>query len=307
MTKFVFYTDLHLTAKTPCHRVDNYPQAVLAKLRQVYAIAKDEGADFILFGGDFYNAHRIFSYSLITEAMLMICGFDVPTFGVVGQHDLYGYNPTSYPKSTLAFQETHCLRFESLKVPLETDDAIIYPCHVYDDLIECLHQRTTKKKKSVLVAHHLISKDEFPFQTFRTCDLNAANFNLVLSGDLHGGFETHTIKGTTFANPGSLARQSVRDIDRMPKVLVVEIEAGESIQIREVVLDAPKGEDVFGTTFLEDAQAIIADREVDASDFVAQLEALRQDAVDIYDLVDKVCKGQGIRLEVRDYILSKKP
>lgn len=306
MTKFVFYTDVHLTAKTPCHRVDDYSAAILNKLRQVYAIAKQEDADFVLFGGDFYNSHRIFSYSLITEAMLTICGFDVPTFGVVGQHDLYGYNPTTYSKSTLAFQETHCLRFESLKKPLETDDAVIYPCHVYDDLFVCLQQRITKKKKTVLIAHQLISKEEFPFQTFRTCDLKT-NFSLVLSGDLHNGFETHTINSTIYANPGSLARQSVRDINRIPKVFVVELTLGKPICIREVALDVPKGEDVFGTTFLEDVKANLVDKKVDVSDFVAQLETLRRDSVDIYDLVDKVCKGQGIRTEVRDYILSKKP
>ena len=45
---------------------------------------------------------------------------------------------------------------------------------------------------------------------------------------------------------------------------------------------------------------------VDASRFVEGIRKLEQDSVDIFELLDKVASTQGLSVEVRDYILSKR-
>ncbi len=304
MTRFVFYTDVHLAARNPLHRIDDYSSSILDKVYQVYKLSEDLDANFIIFGGDFYNSHMVFSFRLITQAIKTVCGFNIPTHCIVGQHDLYGYNPSTYPSSSLAFQENHCEYFKTLQAPFETEDSIIVPCHVYDDLDEKLAAIPDKgEKKLILVAHKLISKDAQPFKIICSSDIKS-NYDLVLSGDLHCGFPVHTVNNTIFANPGALARITTRDIKRSPQVVVVTIKGTPlKLFVEYVPLTCQKGFDVFDPESIEDSIV----KQADVPSFIEEIESLQLESMDIFDLVDKLSAQRNIRKEVRDYILSKKP
>ena len=304
MARFLFYTDIHLAAKCPRHRVDNYANSIVEKVSEIYEIASVEGCDFVIFGGDFFNSHMVFSYELINNVMDVICNSDLQTYSIVGQHDLKGYNPETLKSSTLAFVTKYCDKFEILNGVKELGDVALYHSHVWQDVrVDCA-QEVGKGKVNVLIAHHLLSKDLDVFEVVKTSTIEPCNFDLVLSGDLHTGFETHSVGNTVFANPGSIARQSISDKSRHPMVLVVDVELGVVPVVKEILLSRAKdGEEVFGVDVIEGLREMAT---MDGGEFVDQVRALEMEAVDVFDLVEKLSVEKGVRKEVVSYILSKK-
>ena len=252
MTKLLFYTDLHLSAKIPRHRIDDYPRTLLNKLKEIYKLAKEEEVDCVLFGGDFFHSHRIYSYEIISEAIDIISSFSNKTYAVVGQHDLIGHNQETYKSSALAFLEGRCNKYETLWEPIEIGNVNISPCHWFDDFELMLKGRLSRKKTQIMVAHQTICKDNLPFDTFITSKLPKNEFNLVLSGDWHGGFDPHDNKGTKYCNPASIGRHAISDSEHIPQIALVTIDNSHKIDINLIKLDSLSAGEAFATTFLEE-------------------------------------------------------
>lgn len=302
MTRFLFYTDLHLSSRRPIHRVDDYRQAVLGKLSEVYLIAEQRDCEFVIFGGDFFDTHRVFSYDLINVTMEIVCEANLQTYGILGQHDLNGYNPQTFKSSALGFVMKHCDKFSLLEESLELDNLWLSPSHVWMDIMEDCKIRPNGKKPSVLIAHHLLSRKKQVFDVVVTKTMESVH-DLILSGDLHSGFDIHKIGKTKFCNPGSIGRLAINDSYRMPQVAIVELE--DDIDIEYIPLQtAAKGDDVFGKEFIEGIRNAAS---FDSMSFVKQLESLEKEVVDVYDLIWKTGIAEGISRSVLDYLMTKKP
>jgi len=304
--RFLFYTDLHLSGMAPRHRVDDYTEALLAKLVETYRIAEDRGCDFLVCGGDFFDFYKVYSYDMIGRAMDVICQSPLETFLAIGQHDIYGYNPKTFKLSTLNFVVRNCARLHVMWEPVTIGEVTIYPSHVWDDVRQPPAFSPVKGHCNILVAHHLLSRRSAPYEVVLTSSLVPSPYDLVLSGDLHSGFETHEIDGTTFCNPGSLARRTVSEVGRWPQVAVIDVEGNEvSVDIKR--LSCPKdGLEVFGETLAEAARDEARLELFDASSFVDGVERFESESVDIFELVLKVGGQKHLSPEVLNYILSKK-
>jgi hypothetical protein len=106
-----------------------------------------------------------------------------------------------------------------------------------------------------------------------------------------------------FCNPGSLARQAISDVKRMPRYAVIEAEPGEIpiVDVRDVRC-AKSGDEVFG----EMAAEVMREREdFDPTAFINEVEEFEVESADVHELVRKVGAAKGIRKEVLDYIASK--
>ena len=299
MSKFVFYTDFHLANKRPVNRSDDFASAQIGKLREIYEIAKSNKVDFVLFGGDFFNTHRIYQFDLISAAIDIICGSGLITYAVQGQHDLIGHQRDTYKKSTLAFMERYSQgAFTTLWEPLKVGDFAIYPCHWFDDLETCLKTELEPGKNTILLAHKSITMKKHPFPTILTKDMKS-NFQLILSGDIHSGHEIHTIDGTTFYNPGAITRLKINDKSRKPAIALIE--SGEKIKIKEIQLTVKQ--DVWNINPLEELEGVETTATGDKFfDEIAELEA---ESVDLMDLLQKFGIQKQIKPEILDYISSK--
>jgi len=303
--RFLFFTDMHLTGKTPRHRVDDYPQAILTKLREVYSLAKQLGCQFVAFGGDFCKTHRIFSYNIMGDAMDVICDSDLVTYACVGEHDLYGHSPNTYPSSTLAFIERRCSNLKILHDPLEVNGAVLHAKHEWENMTEAIARPVDKAKLNILLCHELITNEYAPFDVIDTKTLTPCSFDLVCSGDLHTGYQPHEVDGTWFCNPGALCRENIgRDLDRTPQVAIIDINKGEVpvIQYRRLECAKP-GNDVFGESIAEVVRAM---DDFDGDAFTEEMLDLEAESVDVHELIQKAGKAKGLKPEVLDYLASKR-
>ena len=313
MSKILVYTDLHLSAKRPSHRIDDYPTSILTKLNEVYEIARDQSVDAVIFGGDFYNSHRIYAYDAINAAMQTskdvfpkIETGGVPTYMIVGQHDLVGYNKESYDTSTLCFMVKHSPVMHTMWEPVELDDVVLYPCHCFDSFEEHIKKTPTRKKKSILVAHHLITAKPAPFPTFVLDDFLPCKYSAVIFGDYHAGMSPYRdSNGTLVWSPGSIARQAINETERKVKVGILTIERGKDIEVEEIQLQTARPSDeVFSMAMIEHIRE--HSKMVDTNGFVESIRELEASSTDIYDLIEKAGNQKGIRPEVLNWILAKR-
>ena len=87
--KLLFLTDTHIRASAPQNRTDDFVATLKNKFREVNEIARREGVDAILHGGDLFD---------IPSPSLAVCGdfvsimseAGVPIYGIAGNHDVFG-------------------------------------------------------------------------------------------------------------------------------------------------------------------------------------------------------------------------
>lgn len=308
--KFVFYTDAHLTGQNPSNRTDVYYKSILDKISQIYNYAKGIDADFVLFGGDLCNTHKIYSYYVLEKFISIIKDSGIPTFFVVGQHDLYGYEKSSYGDSALCFIEkmsdSMFVRIEDklnlndcldLKYDKKIDiDCCLYSSHSYDNYLDRLGSVEDNKKFNILLMHELLTNKDCPFEVIKTSELKS-NADLILSGDLHEGYDIHKIGKTTFYNSGSISR--IKKSDRALKFSHFDVKKNKdeySLELKEVPLEYLPSHIIF-----KDEEVFEA---TDYSGFVSEIDTIEADALDIFDLLQKVSKPHETKKEMINYILK---
>jgi len=309
VSRIGFYTDIHLRGTTPRYRVDDYPQVLLEKLEEVYSTFESANCDFVIFGGDMFHTHRIYSYNVISRAMDIVCDSSLDTYGIIGQHDLKGYNRHTYESSALAFLAHRCNKFNILWEPQEVADCWLVPSHVWDDIHKADEYETRGDRFNILIAHHLLTNKKAMFDVVNTTEFvnecsQGCPYQLVLSGDLHDGYEPHEVDGTWFCNPGSLARQAISDSHRMPQIAIIDVTdplLPPAITI-EVLKCGRQGDEVFSESI---ADIVRQREEFDAEDFVEDILSFETDAVDIHDLLQAVGKREGVSKVVLEYLSAK--
>jgi DNA repair exonuclease SbcCD nuclease subunit len=235
----------------------------------------------------------------------VLCETKLPTYAVVGQHDVYAYNPDTYKSSTLAFIVKHCGMFQVMWDKTMVGGVVLHPHHVWEPVEVALKRPLDKGEVNVLVSHHLLSDKKKAFDTVPTSAFAGSGYDVVLSGDLHCWFEPHMDKDTWFCNPGALARRSLDEIDRIPRVAIIEFEKGSYPVIEHATLASAKpGKEVFGQDFMERLKKDVG--EFDPSAFTDSVDAMERQCVDVWELVERVGQEKGWPPATLAYISGKK-
>ena len=302
--KYTFFTDSHLTGQNPEERCDDFADAILAKIEQVYSHSKKVKAEFVLFGGDLCNTHKIYSYFILERFISILKMYKIPTYFVVGQHDLYGYEETSYKDSALRFMEKMSdglfIKLEKATIIKSDVDCCLYPCHVYDDIHKKALEIPDDGKFNILIAHELLSSKKRIFTTLPIEEITT-KANIVLSGDLHDGVPYCTCNGVSFYNSGALARIKCDDVDRDIKMGVFEVVCASGkyeILFSDHMIDCKPAKEVFYVQKKE--------YKSEFTGFAEQIDTIEKTAVDIFDLITlwlESNKGK-IRNDLVSYILK---
>ena len=304
MKKFLHYNDFHLAGVIPRHRTDDFPRTLIEKLGETYSVAESNDCEFVTFGGDFFNTHRIFSYELISSAIDIIGGSKLKTYCCIGEHDLYGHSPDTYPTSTLAFFVRHCPNMVIIRDPIDLGEICLHAKHEWENTYEAMKRPIDTSKLNILVCHELLTDRKAIFDVIQTSSLKPCPYDMVVSGDLHCGFEPHEVGDTWFVNPGSLARRALDDASRWPQVAIIEIEKGKipNIEIRRLEC-AKAGDEVFGVGIAEMA---LKKDDFNGTVFTEEMMEFEAASVDIHELIQKVGTKSGIGKNILDYLATKR-
>ena len=103
--RILFFTDVHLRAKTPARRIGNFEADVLNKLVYALVEAQRHGVDAIVCGSDLFDLANP-SVRLASSLMRLIASSKIQWLHVLGNHDTFGHNPDAYDTGVLGFFAT---------------------------------------------------------------------------------------------------------------------------------------------------------------------------------------------------------
>lgn len=227
----VGFTDVHLRASNPPGRIDNYPNAILGKLKYIFSYANDLKADAIVCSGDLGdNREWSCSWNLINQfvALRNICK-DIPFITTVGQHDVEGQNIYIYDKYVLGMLE----KVGILQVLHSGNYIDIGDIRVFgfgfgqietEDFLKGRTLLKTDGKLPIALVHASVGSDSFfTIESIKSQNIKTECF--AAFGDIHAGFEPHSFSsGAVAFSSGAVARKTMGERDNVPKFWVLEID-----------------------------------------------------------------------------------
>ena len=113
--KFLYFGDAHIRGTNPRNRKDNYKEALIAKFREIFALAKYKGVTAIIQPGDTFDRPEV-TTSVLLEFAKVLKESPVPIYTTAGNHDIYGYNLATYERTSLRVLELIVPRLQSLMI-----------------------------------------------------------------------------------------------------------------------------------------------------------------------------------------------
>lgn len=266
--KLIFTGDWHLRGNNPRNRIDDYPTTAVAKLQEVFKIAVERDAKYILMPGDVWDRPEV-SIAVLLDFAKILNESPVPIFVTPGNHDIYGYNLGSYNRSSLRLLE---MLVPNLQVIAEPTKAYRlsdgkYPVYLtatpysrqmdIDGYGYSPETDTGKDTVKIHMAHGMLLDHKPPFDRYSDLYKVPSTADIVLTGHDHLGYGVYKrADGVTFCNPGSLLRisASVSEIERQIRVALVDIDtltAKHSIEFIPLQTAKP-GDEVLDRSRIEE-------------------------------------------------------
>lgn len=312
--KILFFTDTHLRGNPPEARIDDFAATVRAKLAEVVELANGLGAAAVLHGGDMFDVPEP-GLGQVGEYLEILRRLEAPLYLVEGNHDVYGHNPATLPRTLLGL----LLRLGFARLlgpePVYLDDGNVRVqltgrgFHAEIDRRDPLLDYAVEKRECD-VAVHVVHGMALPANRAEALFLPAftpiaafaaaTGADYTLLGHYHFPFEAETAR-KRFLNPGSLVRLSAHPTDaaRTPQVLLLELEG--AARHRFVPLScARSGEEVLDRSHL-DARRYREERRQAFLASLGELRAAWSGAVEpeavLRETLARLAAGPGVEAE----------
>lgn len=341
--RLLYFGDRHYWMTAPENRIDDYHETTKAKDLEIIELGRKYKVRAFLQPGDFWHKPNV-PLEYATEIIKRWSNVDVfealnalisnqeidkkhleqqlknyiPIIGLAGNHELYGNNLSTLPKTVLGFMEKlGVMRFATKENPyfFYTEDGIKVaitgthyhididtPEHIDDYVVEeklgdihihMVHGYLTDKSKGNLFRHTVIDQ------------IKHTKADLTITGHDHIGFPITEIDGKYFVNPGAVVRltNDLKEMNRVVKVLLIDITKEHGLRLKEIPLkSALKGDMVLSRkkiierkkreTHIEEIKKIVRNANVKKS-------------VDITEIVRNISDNQNLPVGVRDKVVGR--
>ena len=315
MVKLLFVGDLHLRGNNPRNRIDDYPEVAKEKLREVFRIAVEQKADYILQPGDIFDRPEV-GINVLLEYADVLQESPVSIYCTIGNHDIYGYNVDSYNRSSLRLLE---MLVPQLTVIRSASDRPIYLSNgrhkVY--LTATPYSRDMdingygygpdveypeKNHIGIHIAHGMLLDHKPPFDRYSDLYKVDTSADIILTGHDHIGYGIYhrNADDKLFVNPGSLLRMSasVGEMSRQIQVALItvdEIQGTYDASFIPLTAAKPGGEVLDRSKIEEEKQ-----RQYAMENFSALIQGHTGNKVlmDINQIIDQVAAEEQYSPEV---------
>ncbi|WP_347176167.1 metallophosphoesterase [Tissierella sp. Yu-01] len=314
--KILYFTDTHIRGTNPKNRKDDFVLTLENKLCEIVDIININSIDYVIHGGDLFDRPDI-SISIVSRFAKILKNIKVPFYIVSGNHDIFGHNPQTINRTILGLLgQLDFLRVinENDKVYL-TDGKINVQVtgqpYIYDLDNDVNKERYILKDVdsnvdySIHVIHGMLLDKPFvkgiPYTLVD--DIKDTKADITLSGHYHAGFKTIEIDNKYFVNPGSLVRitNSLREIDRKPQVVILELDDKISIKYKQLE-SALDGDLVLDRSEVE--KSVFKSERL--FEFKQTIDStLEFDKMDINDILIEVSISEGVPNEVKEEALKR--
>jgi exonuclease SbcD len=304
MIRFIYFGDPHIRGTNPRNRVDSYPEAWKAKLREIWTLGKQYQVDAFLQPGDTFDLPDV-ANSVLNDAADVMAEAPAPIYTTAGNHDIPGYNVAAYQNTSLRLLERIVPQLRVINDPakpvLFAQGEVSVTFTPYSGQIdrdgygyspaEGIHTGAYH----IHVAHGMLLDHTPPFDRFTLVQEVKTTANMVLTGHDHTGYGIYRrADGVTFCNPGSLTRLSASEseITRLIQVALITVEGGQG-RIELLPLQSAKpGPDVLDRSRIEKE----AQRQYAMENFAALIQTANGERVrlDINQIVETIAEKEGV-------------
>lgn len=263
--KFLYFTDSHIRGTNPKSRTDSFFHTVKIKLQEIQSIAAKEKVHAILHGGDLFDRPDV-SISVMNEIIPILKSFPAPIYAISGNHDIYGHNPITLPRTMMGLLDTlgiiHLINNQRLLLKdEETTVQLSGSPYIYgidreeNRTLYTVDERDPSADYAIHLVHGFLMSGDVKaiFANTLIDDILDTKADLTLSGHLHDGFPTTEVEGKVFANPGAIVRisNSMTELKRRPKILLIDVKKKGATITERYLKSARPGSEVLDRTEIE--------------------------------------------------------
>lgn len=292
--KIGFITDIHARHSTPSCRKDvDYIASWRNELNE--ALTSLSNCDIILLGGDIFNKPE--AKCIVTNEIIKIFKkFDDKLYTVVGNHDIFGYSEKGLNGTSLELLLSTGI--VNLLNEIKLNGITIRGVHAYDNSPN--FKKDPDAKATIVVAHKMISPSG-SFNGIKISDIDSSdNANIVLSGDIHIPHEVK-IGDRIYLNPGAMARQSIEDRNRTPRILEIEIN-DTGIKYNYIPVKCAAGKEMFKEEEYLNKKASKESLIDFATRYSKDIREIRASAIDIKEQLRSYLDTTATEKEVREVV-----
>lgn len=296
MIKGIAVGDPHVMGANPKYRKDYYPDTILEKMIEVGEIATTEQADFVLIAGDLISRPDT-APSIIRKIGRILKDYPCPVYGVIGNHDEFGYNPETIDRSMLGVldaaglyniipEEGIIIDKDNLKV-LITGQNSDYKIDRDGSCYGYISRKPEGIDKTVHLVHGFLANKKWHDKVHHTLIddvVEKTEADLIIAGHEHSGFGIIERGNKIFSNPGALGRISaaVGEVNRTVNILSFEI-TKEDISARLIpITRAMPADEVLDREQLEKEKSQKANIEA----FASNLRGFEIKTSNVYEIID---------------------
>lgn len=255
--------DVHWRGVSPRSRLDSIQEALTAKLREVFQLAKDHGALAILQPGDLTDSPGI-SLSTLGDLFELIDEAPCPILTIAGNHDIYAANTGSLARTPLGLLQRADYVTNVASEPFDFSSRIdnvpvdiIITGHGYDtetDVDKMQYSNPGPMPNtsdcgsyySIHLAHGMLL-ERAPGHDMRHTLLSDIPLlpnppHVLICGHDHAGFGFKKMGKTLCINPGALCRlsASANEMERPVQVALLEVFGNGETQAKMIPLKSAK-------------------------------------------------------------------
>ncbi len=312
--RFLFLTDDHKRGTTPANRKDHFPATLTVKLQEVLEIAREWEVDCVLHGGDFFDVPAP-SLSVCADYLEIYQRFPAPIYIIAGNHDLFGHNQETLPRTMLGFaarlgivhlvgRNPVYLEKNGIRVQL-TGQGYHFEMDRRDPKEDYVVQKKDCDYAIHLVHGMLLDRVCFPGPFYTLVEqIWETEADFTLAGHNHLGFPDVEKDGKFFLNPGALARLSNHpaEIARPVQVIIIDFSGSRPTYEKIRLRSAPPGEDVLDRSRLEEATF----REQRLTGYLAEVKAAGSyQRTDVRLLVEEIAQAEKLDRKVKEEALRR--
>jgi exonuclease SbcD len=316
MIRFIYFGDPHIRGTNPRNRVDSYPEAWKAKLREIWQMGKQYEVAAFLQPGDTFDLPDV-ANSVLNDAADVFAEAPAPVYTTAGNHDIPGYNVAAYSNTSLRLLERIVPQLHVINDPGQV--ILIGPGHEvalsftpYSGKIDregygySPEYRGGEGLYKIHVSHGMLLDHTPPFDRFTLVQEVKTSANMVLTGHDHTGYGIYRrADGVIFCNPGSLTRLSASEseISRPIQVALITVEGGQG-RIELLPLQSAKpGPEVLDRSRIEKEAA----RQYAMENFAALIQTVNGERVrlDINQIVEAIAEQEGVAPSVVQKALER--
>lgn len=319
--RLLFFTDPHIRGTTPQNRKDNLFLTLQAKMREVTDLAARHQADALLLGGDLFDRPDI-APSIVAEFAVILKQIPVPIYAIAGNHDIFGQNPDTLPRTMLGLLDS----FELLRLLpigestiLSKNDVTVqltgqhfhYDLDRRDSKLDYCVKKSARADYAVHMVHGMLLEKPFHPGIPHTLleQITGTEADVTLCGHYHSGYDYRKggvieMNGKYFVNPGSLVRinNSTAEILRQPQVILLDFGGPKPSFLPIPLRTARPGSEVLDRTAIEAAEY----RENKLAEFVRGVEAGGdRKTFGVAGIIDAIAGNRGVPEPVREEAINR--